>query len=206
MVPGHPQSRCYGYDPRLGDLRIQHFFPEYPPRPLLARPALTIEGKIGNWDLTYAGAYLDRKDYASSDYTDYAEAYDNLYSSVGGIAGYFYFQNAAGSTIDPRQHVIGTDHFKKMSQEFRVASPSTNRFRIVAGLFYQRQSERHPPGLPSRRPGAAAVGQRHARHIVADPAAPRRQGLCDVRRGELRRHPDLDPDRRRARLHLRQQR
>ena len=63
-----------------------------------------------------------------------------LYSSVGGIAGYFYFQNAAGNTIDPRQNVIGTDHFKKLSQEFRVASPQDERFRVVAGLFYQRQS------------------------------------------------------------------
>jgi outer membrane receptor protein involved in Fe transport len=36
--------------------------------------------------------------------------------------------------------VIGSDHFKKMSQEFRVASPQGERFRVVAGAFYQRQS------------------------------------------------------------------
>ncbi|QDZ07872.1 TonB-dependent receptor [Sphingomonas panacisoli] len=129
----------YGYDQRVGDLKVQHFFPEFR-RDRFWQAGLTIEGKLGNWDLTYAGAYLDRKDYQSTDYTDYAEAYDNLYSSVGGIAGYFYYQNAAGNTIDPRQRVIGSDHFKKMSQEFRVASPSTDRFRIVAGAFYQRQS------------------------------------------------------------------
>ncbi|MDB5678509.1 TonB-dependent receptor [Sphingomonas bacterium] len=139
MVQDTRSHGSYGYDPRLGDLKVQHFFPEFR-RDRFWQAGLTIEGRLGNWDLTYAGAYLDRKDYASSDYTDYAEAYDNLYSSVGGIAGYFYFRNAAGNTIDPRQKVIGTDHFKKMSQEFRVASPSTNRFRIVAGLFYQRQS------------------------------------------------------------------
>lgn len=131
----------YGFDPHLGDLKVQHFFPEYR-RDRFIQAALTIEGKLGNWDLTYAGAYLDRKDFSSSDYTDYAEAYDNLYSSVGGIAGYTYFgfKNAAGVSIDPRQKVIGSDHFKKMSQEFRVASPQGERFRVVAGLFYQRQS------------------------------------------------------------------
>jgi outer membrane receptor protein involved in Fe transport len=129
----------YGFDPRLGDLKVQHFFPEFR-RDRFIQAGLTIEGKLGNWDLTYAGAYLDRKTFSSSDYTDYAEAYDNLYSSVGGIAGYLYFQNAAGNTIDSRQKVIGSDHFKKFSQEFRVASPATDRFRIVAGLFYQRQS------------------------------------------------------------------
>ena len=126
-------------DDRLGDYVVGHYFPEYR-RDKFIQAALTIEGKIGNWDVTYAGAYLDRKTSSSSDYTDYSEAYDSLYASVGGIAGYFYFQNAAGDTIDPRQQVIGSDHFKKLSQELRIASPSTERLRLVAGLFYQRQT------------------------------------------------------------------
>ena len=129
----------YAFDPRVGDLKVQHFYPENR-RDRFIQGALTIEGKIGNWDLTYAGAYLDRKAYSATDYTDYSEAYDNLYASVGGLAGYFYYQDNAGNTIDPRQWVIGTDHFKKTSQELRVASPSSDRFRIVAGMFYQRQS------------------------------------------------------------------
>jgi len=129
----------YGFDPTVGDLKVQRFFPEYR-RDRFIQAALTIEGKIGNWDATYAGAYLDRTDHQSSDYTDYAEQYDSLYSSVGGNAGYFYFHDAAGNTIDPRQHILSSDHFKKLSQEFRVSSPQDQRFRIVAGLFYQRQS------------------------------------------------------------------
>lgn len=130
---------AYGYDPKVGDLQVQHFFPEYR-RDRFIQAALTIEGKLGNWDLTYAGAYLDRRDTQSSDYTDYAEAYDSLYSSVGGIAGYFYFSDNAGNRIDPRQRIVATDHFKKLSQELRIASPSSDRLRLVAGLFYQRQS------------------------------------------------------------------
>ncbi|MGN6619579.1 MAG: TonB-dependent receptor [Sphingomonas sp.] len=129
----------YAYDPQVGDLEVQRFYPEYR-RDRFVQAALTIEGKVGNWDLTYAGAYLDRKDAQSSDYTDYAEAYDSLYSSVGGLAGYFYYLDNAGNTIDPRQNVLATDHFKKMSQELRVSSPQDERFRVVAGLFYQRQS------------------------------------------------------------------
>lgn len=130
---------AYGYDPKVGDLQVQHFFPEYR-RDRFIQAALTIEGRVGNWDLTYAGAYLDRRDTQSSDYTDYAEAYDSLYSSVGGLAGYFYFSDNAGKAIDARQRIVGTDHFKKTSQELRVASPSSERLRVVAGLFYQRQS------------------------------------------------------------------
>jgi outer membrane receptor protein involved in Fe transport len=129
----------YGFDPQVGDLEVQHFYPEYR-RERFIQGALTIEGKIGNWDVTYAGAYLDRITRSSSDYTDYSEAYDNLYTSVGGLAGYFYYQDNAGNTIDPRQVVVASDHFKKTSQELRVASPSEDPFRIVAGLFYQRQS------------------------------------------------------------------
>lgn len=129
----------YGFDPSVGDLQVQHFFPEYR-NDRFIQAGLTIEGKIGNWDLTYAGAYLDRKVFQSSDYTDYSEAYDSLYSSAGGLANYFYYQDGAGNTIDPRQNVIGTDHFKKMSHEVRIASPSDQPLRVVAGLFYQRQS------------------------------------------------------------------
>ncbi len=71
----------------------------------------------------------------SGDYTDYSEAYDSLYSSgnYGGLAGYLYLPMRSGNTIDPRQQVAGTDHFKKMSHEVRVASPSSERFRVVAG-------------------------------------------------------------------------
>jgi iron complex outermembrane receptor protein len=90
--------------------------------------------------LTYAGAYLDRKTYTTSDYTDYADTYDQAYSSYGGLANYFYFQDAAGRTIDPRQHITGTDHFRKLSQEFRISSPQDQPFRVIAGAFYQRQS------------------------------------------------------------------
>ena len=129
----------YAYDPRVGDLQLQHFYPENR-RDRFIQGALTIEGQIGNWDVTYAGAYMDRKVYQSTDYTDYSEAYDSMYASVGGLAGYFYYLDNAGNTIDPRQRVVGTDHFKKFSQELRVASSQDAPFRVVAGGFYQRQS------------------------------------------------------------------
>lgn len=128
----------FGGDTKLGDLQVQHFGPEFR-NDRFIQGALTIEGKLGNWDLTYAGAYLDRKISGASDYTDYAEAYDNAYSSVGGLAGYFYFQDAAGNNIAPLQNVISNPRYKKLSQEFRVSSPQDARFRVVAGLFYQRQ-------------------------------------------------------------------
>jgi outer membrane receptor protein involved in Fe transport len=131
----------FGFDPLVGDLRVQHFYPDrFHDR--YAQAALTIEGKISNWDVTYAGAYLERKIHSTNDYTDYAEAYDSLYEGSGGLAGYFYYLDNAGNQVLPLQHIVGRDHFTKMSHELRVASPADSRFRIVAGLFYQRQYHR----------------------------------------------------------------
>jgi len=139
----------FGADQSLpGTLQTQHFYEEYR-NDRFVQAALTIEGRVGNWDITYAGAYLDRKDDSSADYTDYSEAYDQLYANYvdssgnfvcSGIAGCFYFNDAAGNAIDPRQRVVGSDHFKKFSQEIRIASPQDARLRVVAGAFYQRQS------------------------------------------------------------------
>ena len=129
----------FGFDPRTGDLKVQHFAPEYY-HDRFVQAALTVTGKVGNFDLTYAGAYLDRVIHSSADYVDYAEQYDSLYAGAGGIAQYFYFQDNAGKHIDPSQTIKGSDHFTKLSQELRLASPADKRFRVVGGLFYQLQT------------------------------------------------------------------
>ncbi|GLR48619.1 TonB-dependent receptor [Sphingomonas astaxanthinifaciens] len=130
----------FGYYPDLGELKTDRFFDEFR-NDEFVQAALTVEGKIGNWDLTYAGAYLDRKTASLTDYTDYADTYDDLYSEAGlGGLAYFYFQDSAGNYIDPRQRIEASDHFKKMSQELRIASPSTASTRFIAGAFFQRQS------------------------------------------------------------------
>ncbi len=139
MVQETKSHGVYSFDPKVGDLKVQRFFPEFR-NDRFWDAALTIEGKIGTWDLTSATAYLDRKTFSSSDYTDYAEAYDSIYAASGGVAGYQYFQDSTGKTIDSRQKVIGSDHFKKFSQELRIATPAENRLRLVAGGFYQFQS------------------------------------------------------------------
>ncbi len=130
----------FAYDPELGELKIDRLFPEVRTDKFV-QAALTVEGKLGNFDVTYAGAYLDRRTYTATDYSDYADAYDQLYASyAGGGLGYFYYQDSSGNYIDPRQRIVATDHFRKMSHEFRIASPSDQPFRVIAGAFYQRQS------------------------------------------------------------------
>ena len=51
----------FGFDTALGECNVTHCYPEHTDDKWM-QAALTVEGKIGNFDLVYAGAYLHRKD------------------------------------------------------------------------------------------------------------------------------------------------
>ncbi|MEO8857464.1 MAG: TonB-dependent receptor, partial [Burkholderiaceae bacterium] len=95
--------------------------------------ALTVQGKIGNFDLTYAYAHLKRNQEEATDYNDYAFWYDSLYGSGAS----FYDNN--GALINPSQHISGRDGYTNSSHELRIVSPSDDRLRLVAGAFWQKQ-------------------------------------------------------------------
>lgn len=138
----HQSSKTKGvwaYEERLGDLETQRFRAE-PAKDKFTQYALTVEGKIGDFDITYAGAYMHRPNSSTNDYTDYTDAYDAYYESVGGLANYLYYYDNAGDPIDPRQYITGGNNFKKLSQELRIATPADKPLRLIAGAFYQRQS------------------------------------------------------------------
>ena len=122
----------FSYNPAVGDLKIQQYFPETTHDSWI-QSALTIEGKIADFDIVYAGAYLTRNTHESSDYTDYSYFYDRAYGSGA------YFTDNSGKLINPAQHIVGTDHYTKTSNELRVSSPKQYPFRFVGGLFLQRQ-------------------------------------------------------------------
>ncbi len=137
------------FDPALGkDLKVQDFLATRNlDRWWLA--ALTVEGKVGNWDLVYSGSYFERKVNNISDYSQYSVAYDS-YSYVDDTVdpnvrvfpSYTNFPDGRGGFLNPTQNQILFDKYTKHSQELRVVSPSSDRFRITAGLFYQRQTNK----------------------------------------------------------------
>ncbi|MEO6255531.1 MAG: TonB-dependent receptor, partial [Sphingomicrobium sp.] len=139
MHQNQKSNGVFFYDPAVGELDTQRFRKE-PSKDKFTQVALTIEGKIGSFDVTYAGAYMDRPTFGISDYTDYSDAYDAYYEGHGGIAYYLYYQDNAGNQVDPTQYISGGNHFKKMSHELRIASPQDKPFRVIAGAFYQRQA------------------------------------------------------------------
>jgi len=123
----------FSEDRTLGALQVAHYYPENS-KDKWWQAAMTVEGKISNLDVTYAGSYLDRDVDTRQDYTDYSYFYDTL-------AGYgAYWTDDAGNPVDPSQYIIGHDAYQKVSHELRVSTPQENRFRVVGGVFYQRQT------------------------------------------------------------------
>ncbi len=146
-------SGVFYMNEELPELQVTRFRKE-PSRDKFTQVALTIEGKIANFDITYAGAYMDRPTRSVSDYVDYVDAYNELYQSYGytSILDYQYYFDNAGNVISPVQYIVGGNHFKKLSQELRISSPADKPFRVITGAFYQVQKnhinqEYHVDGL-----------------------------------------------------------
>jgi outer membrane receptor protein involved in Fe transport len=121
----------FGYDPNIGDLEVLKFYPDKS-KDSWMQAALTVEGKIGNMSVTYAGAYLDRDGDVDSDYSDYSYFYD-----VSGSTSYYFVDDDGDPTAG--QYIQGQDRYERFSHELRVSTPPDRRLRFVGGLFYQKQ-------------------------------------------------------------------
>ncbi len=122
-------------DPALaGGLSVQRYYPDYSSDQWW-QAALTVEGHLSNFDITYAGGYLKRDDHTSSDYSDYTLLYDQHTTYMGYLESGLH----GPTPINVSQHILGTDQYRKLSQELRIATPKENKLRFIGGLFYQRQ-------------------------------------------------------------------
>jgi outer membrane receptor protein involved in Fe transport len=121
----------FAYDRLLGQTNVSELRPDEV-RDAWMQGALTVEGKVANFDLVYAGAYMFRDVDGESDYSDYAYWYD----AVSGY-GEFWYDND-GNPVDPTQYIQSQDNFTRTTHEVRLTSPSDRRFRYTVGAFYQR--------------------------------------------------------------------
>jgi len=147
IIAQHQKTKgSFLYDPKAGDLEVHDFTPEHT-LDKWYQAALTITGKLSNWDVLYSGGYLQRSLDTVQDYSYYTVAYDQ-------IPGYTYFQNADGSPLDPTQVFHVHQKISKQTHELRISSPADERVRLTAGMFYQRQANQNTahydiPGLGS---------------------------------------------------------
>lgn len=143
------------FDPRVGDLAV-HDFSETKNVDRWYQAALTIEGKLSNWDIVYSGGYFGRKTDNRADYSYYSVAYDTYSRDAGLPPGeYYYYTNfpdGNGGFLNPTQEQVLAYKYTKQTHELRVSSPADFRVRMTAGAFMQRQTGRlnsdyNVPGL-----------------------------------------------------------
>jgi outer membrane receptor protein involved in Fe transport len=125
-------------DPALqGDLSVQRYYPDSISDQWW-QAALTVEGHVSNFDITYAAGYLKRDDHTQSDYSDYTLLYDKHTTYMSFLESVLHLPPGS-PPVNVSQYILGTDQYRKFSQELRVATPKDYPLRFIGGLFYERQ-------------------------------------------------------------------
>jgi outer membrane receptor protein involved in Fe transport len=122
----------FSFDPKVGDLDYTDFSPDYS-KDAWYQAALTVQGKISNYDLVYSGGYFVRNTTVVSDYSEYSIAYDTN--------GYSRFRDNKGDLLDPTQNQAQIDRYTKTTHELRLSSPATDTVHFTVGGFLQRQTD-----------------------------------------------------------------
>jgi iron complex outermembrane recepter protein len=142
----------FTFDPTKGDLNVADFSDNLN-EDKWYQSALTVEGKVANFDILYSGGWFERSVHNLVDYSNYTVGYDAKSQLPGASYTATRYINCAAGTpanncngaggplTDPTQFVDNHDKYTKMSHELRVTSPADFRVRGVAGVFYQRQTD-----------------------------------------------------------------
>lgn len=128
----------FNYDPAVGDLKVTQFNPNSL-RDDTDLSTLTIKGRLGILDLIYTGSYLNRLSVQKADYA--------RYSNIGLFLPYYecdrgvyytaaYNGNIGNTCYTPNKSYQVRNKNQRWTQEFRVSTPATGRFRATAGVFY----------------------------------------------------------------------
>jgi iron complex outermembrane receptor protein len=157
VVYQHQQANgVFSFDPAVGDLQVTDFLPDTH-EDNWYQSALTIEGKISDWNVLYAGGWFQRHVTTEADYSEYSVAYDKVGYAVA------YLQGNNGKPIDPSQYSYVANEYTKQTQEVRISSPVDYRARLTLGAFYQRQTDAIVNG--GYAPNLAST------NLIADPAS-----------------------------------
>jgi len=139
----------YNYDPKFGDLVVHDYSDTYNKDKWL-QAALTIHGKIADFDVVSATGYLKRKIRNANDYTYYSVTYDDLASgrvpgkSPADYIEYMKFTDkTTGQIIDPTQKYLNELRQQKFTQELRVSTPKDWKLQATVGGFYQFQKNQN---------------------------------------------------------------
>jgi outer membrane receptor protein involved in Fe transport len=119
------------------DLSVQLFNPSYN-KDRFENTALTIDGRIGDLKLVYAGAYLVRNVDQVQDYTSYARgAYAAYYQCVNPTANSTQPNPAAARCFTPSSTWHDIERNTHQTHELRLSTPDDWRIRGIGGVFYE---------------------------------------------------------------------
>jgi iron complex outermembrane receptor protein len=140
LAQGQQAQGDFAFDPKKGNLDIADYLIGNN-QDRWYQSAMTIEGKVANFDIVYSGGWFERKVDNVVDYSGYTIGYDAAAHVPGATANYNNYFVTANGILNPFQYNANHDKYTKMSHELRVSSPQNLPFRATAGLFYQRQSD-----------------------------------------------------------------
>ena len=184
MAQNTKTKGTFGFDPLEGDLKVAHAKIE-DSEDKFVQAALTLEGKIGNWDLTYAGAYLDRDDTTRSDYADYSFFYDTCCEYGSSMVR----QRRRAH----RSHAVHRRR-RQVQEDQPRAAPVVARGEPLAPDGRRVHAEPEPQHLPvvSRAGSDRRLrGAWQSRHDLAHRPAARGRRQRVVRRAHVRYHRQL---------------
>src|SRR6202034_1832782 len=118
---------------QLPPLSVALFEPSYD-KDKFENTALTVNGKIGDLKLVYAGGYLVRNIEQQQDYTNYSRG---VYGYYYQCAGYSKTSAAAGKCYSPAATWQETEKNTHQSHEFRLSTPDDWRIRGIGGLYWE---------------------------------------------------------------------
>lgn len=152
----------FDYDPAKGDLNVSRFT-EDSLQDEFAQTAWTINGRLGDLDVVYTGAFLDREVDANLDYTGYTNiggyirayqceyltpGYSNVAAVTGTNNGYNFDPTIGGDPGvvecgNPANAVRLKNEMTRSTHEFRVSSDFESALNFTAGVFYEDFEIKH---------------------------------------------------------------
>lgn len=125
----------FAYDPSYDDEESTSRFVPEKNKDIFGLTTWTLEGRLAQLDIVYAGGYLDRQIDATVDYTGYTN---------GGVFATYYACSYAAAPeeqqcYDPSGYYKEDTDVTRFTQELRFNTPAENKWRVTAGVYYDEQ-------------------------------------------------------------------
>ncbi|MCH2057603.1 MAG: TonB-dependent receptor [Thalassotalea sp.] len=125
----------FAYDPSYDDQESTSRFVPEKNEDTFGLTTWTLEGRLAQLDIVYAGGYLDREIDATVDYTGYTN---------GGVFATYYTCSYAAAPeeqqcYDPTGYYKEDTDVTRFTQELRFNTSAENPWRVTAGIYYDEQ-------------------------------------------------------------------